>query len=243
MGEAKRKKPGQPPAKRKTPVKRVAVTVLLVLLLVALTVWLTRPETGSSVAELPQAASGADPFPAQYDALGVSMGDADAPVVVREFADYQCPACARFSSIGEQLKSEFVEPGQVRFVFFDFPLQDIHPQAMLAAQAARCAGDQNAYWAMHDRLFAQQSEWAGNHNAQGTFVRYAEELGLNPQRLERCLKTELHREAVTDSQDLAKRLQIRSTPTVLVDNMVIPNPLDWPTLQAVIEREVALDSE
>lgn len=243
MGEAKRKGPAKGPVKRKTPVKGVALAILVVLLVVALTIWLTRPGAGPDVAELPDAPARAGAFPAEYDQMGVSMGETDAPVVVREFADYQCPACARFVSVGDQIKSEFVESGQVRFVFFDFPLQDIHQNAMLAAQAARCAGDQNGYWAMHDRLFEQQGEWSDNGNAQGVFVRYAEELGLNPQRLERCLETELHRETVEESLTLAKRLQIRSTPTVLVDNIAIPNPLDWSTVKAVIEREVAEASE
>lgn len=239
MGEAKRKHSGQGPAPRKkTPVKGVALAVLVVLVVVAATVWLTRPGAGPEIGQLPDVPPGAQPFPEEYDSLGVSLGEPDAPVVVREFADYQCPACARFANVADQLKAEFVETGQVRFVFFDFPLRDIHPNAMLAAQAARCAGDQGAYWAMHDRLFAQQGEWSDNANAKGVFVRYAEDLGLNPQRLQRCLNTELHRETVEESLALAQRLQIRSTPTVLVDNILVPNPLDWSTLKAVIERQI-----
>lgn len=221
MGEAKRRNPEKVPGKSRGPMKAIVIGILLVLVVVLVTIWLTRPGSGPDVAELPRAPEGAQPFPEVYDQIGVSLGDPDAPVVVREFADYQCPACARFASVAEQLKADYVETGQVRLVYFDFPLQDIHDNAMLAAQAARCAGDQNAYWDMHDKLFAQQSEWAGNNNAQGAFVRYAEELGLNPQRMERCLETELHREAVEQSLALAQQLQIRSTPTVLVDNIKV----------------------
>lgn len=240
MGESKRRnKPGQAPANRKRrPAMGIAVAVLLVLAVIAATIWLTRPGSGPDVAELPVAPEGAEPFPAAVDQVGVSLGEADAPVVVREFADYQCPACATFASVADRIKEEYVESGQVRFVYFDFPLEDIHDNAMLAAQAARCAGDQNAYWAMHDRLFAQQSEWSGHGEAQDVFVRYAEELGLNPQRLERCLETELHREAVEESQALAQRFQVRATPTVLVDNIVMSGAQTWPRMKAVIEREL-----
>lgn len=238
MGEAKRRNPEKVPGNSKRPMVAIVIGILLVLAIVLATVWLARPGSAPDLAELPRAPEGAEPFPAIYDRLGVSLGDADAPVVVREFADYQCPACARFASVTEQIKEEYVETGQVRLVFFDFPLQDIHDNAMLAAQAARCASDQNAYWKMHDRLFAQQSEWAGNSNAQGAFVRYAEELGLNPQRMNRCLETELHREAVEQSLALAQQLQIRSTPTVLVDNIVMPGVVNWPRIKAVIAREL-----
>lgn len=240
MGEAKRKDySGQGYGTRpKTPVKGVAVGVLVALLIVAVTVWLTRPDVGLDEGSLPQAREGAEPFPAEYDKYGVSLGDADAPVVVREFADFQCPACASFSAVASQIKDEFVESGKVRFVYFDFPLEDIHDNAMLAAQAARCAGDQGGYWQMHDRLFEQQSEWSGQSDPKGTFLRYGEELGLNPQRLERCLNTELHREAVQSSQSLAKRLQVRSTPTVLVDNILMAGAHSWPQMKAVIEREL-----
>jgi protein-disulfide isomerase len=240
MGEAKRRNKSGPvsDSRRKTPVKGISVAVLVVLVVVVATVWLTRPGSGPAVSDLPEAPEGAEPFPAAYDQVGVSLGEADAPVVVREFADYQCPACASFAPVAERIKNEFVETGKVRFVYFDFPLEDIHDNAMLAAQAARCAGDQDAYWAMHDRLFNQQGEWSNHGNALGVFVRYAEELGLNPQRLERCLNTELHREAVQDSQALAKRLQVRSTPTVLVDNIVMAGAQSWPRMKAVIEREL-----
>jgi len=83
-------------------------------------------------------------FPDELDRLGVERGDPDAPLVVREFADYQCPACRSFYPTVKRLIDEYVDAGQVRFVFFDFPL-DMHEHAVPAAEAARCAGRQDAY--------------------------------------------------------------------------------------------------
>ncbi|MAL97801.1 MAG: disulfide bond formation protein DsbA [Alteromonadaceae bacterium] len=238
MGEAKRKQGtdsgSNMPAKG--PIKGIIIGIVVVLVVVLAVYWLTRPVADPD--ELPTAAEGAGPFPAHEDRVGVSVGPEDASVVVREFADYQCPGCASFASVAKRIKDEFVASGDVRFVYFDFPLVDIHDNAMLAAQAARCAGDQGNYWAMHDRLFAQQGEWSTNHNAKGVFVRYSEELGMNPARLQRCLDTELHREDVEASLALAKRMGVRSTPTVLVNNIPMGGAQTWPKMKAVIEREL-----
>ena len=85
------------------------------------------------------------------------LGKKDAPVTVIEFSDYQCPFCKRFfETTLPTLKAEYIETGKVRYVFRDFPLDQIHPQARKAAEAAHCAGDQGKYWEMHDLLFQNQ---------------------------------------------------------------------------------------
>jgi len=160
---------------------------------------------------------------------------------VREFADYQCPACGNFASASKQLKEEYVAEGKVRFVYFDLPLQQ-HQNAMPAAQAARCAGDQDAYWAMHERLYDSQTEWSGSNDPVATFTRYAGDLGLEERRFRRCMTTELHREAVEQSRQVAMQLRVTSTPTVLVDNIRLTRP-GWGQLSAVVERELANGAE
>ncbi|MFQ5492961.1 MAG: DsbA family protein [Candidatus Dojkabacteria bacterium] len=83
---------------------------------------------------------------------GISKGEGE--VVLMEFSDYECPFCAEFSAgIGNQIIEEYVNKDKLRFVFRDFPLEDIHPNARLAAEAARCAGDQEKYFEYHDLLF------------------------------------------------------------------------------------------
>lgn len=239
MGEAKRRqKTGQPaaraPARGRAPLI-VGIIVVLLVIVVALYYVTRSPEPGA--ASLPSVPPTADPFPAQLDQYGVAMGDPDAPVVVREFADYQCPACARFSSATERLKQEYVDSGEVRFVYFDLPLRQ-HENAFPAAMAARCAGDQDAYWGMHDLLFANQSEWSNSNSATAIFTRYAGELGLDERRFQRCMETDLHREAVEQSRQVAMQLQVTSTPTVLVDNIPLSQP-GWGQLSAVVQRELA----
>ncbi len=239
MGEAKRRKETGAPAPRKGKSNKPLMIGVAVLILAAVVFGLSfmtsSPEPTSD--ELPVAAPNAEPFPSELDQFGISVGPEDAPVVVREFADYQCPACGRFSSASKQLKQEYVDTGKVRFVYFDLPLQQ-HENAMPAAQAARCAGDQDAYWAMHDRLYDSQTEWSGSNDPVATFTRYATDLGLEERRFRRCMTTELHREAVEQSRQVAMQLRVTSTPTVLVDNIRLTRP-GWGQLSAVVERELA----
>jgi protein-disulfide isomerase len=88
-----------------------------------------------------------------------TQGQADAPLTLVEYTDYQCPYCARHSkSVLPQLVKNFIDTGKVRYVLRDFPLTSIHPHAAKAHEAAHCAGDQGKYWELHDRLFAHPKE-------------------------------------------------------------------------------------
>lgn len=248
MGEAKRRKASGQGAPRKTSGSHgnsggkwmIIGGIVVLLLLVMVVWWVTLPPESTSDA-LPDVQADAEPFPSTFDSVAVSIGDPDAPVVVREFADYQCPACARFAPASKRLREEYVDSGQVRLVFYDLPLTQ-HEHAREAALAARCAADQDAFWPMHDRLFENQGEWSSSSDPVGTFARYADELGLDSQRLSRCIDTELHREVISQSVGVAQQLRVASTPTVYVDNIRLTRP-GWAQMQAVIERELAEQAE
>lgn len=236
MGEAKtRKRTGKPSAKKKNPYLPWVIGGVVVAAIVGLVVYLSMPPAPDS-GSLPVASEDAGPFPAQLDRYGISVGEESAPVVVREFADYQCPACGRFAEASSRLKDEYVDAGEVRFVYFDLPLPQ-HDNAVPAAEAARCAGDQGSYWEMHDALYDNQSEWSSSGSPRANFTRYATDLELDERRFRRCLDTELHREAVERSAEVARQLRVASTPTVIVDNIPLTRP-GWGQLSAVVEREL-----
>ena len=237
MGEAKRRKHTGAPSPKKKNSRATVITGIaaLVVVIIAGVYVLTKPPAPDS-ANLPVAGENADPFPAELDRHGISIGSEDAPVVVREFADYQCPGCASFAKASQRLKKEYVESGQVRFVYFDLPLQQ-HQNAMPAAMAARCAGDQDSYWGMHDKLYGLQIEWSGSGDPLAIFTRYANELGLDERRFRRCMTTELHRETIEQSAEVAQQMRVMSTPTVMVDNIRLTRP-GWGQLSAVVEREL-----
>ena len=156
-------------------------------------------------------------------AQGVSMGPDDAPVLLYEFADYQCPACAQFSTFAHPLiKERLVDEGIVRFVRYDFPIITGHPHAFLASRAARCAGDQERYWEYHDVLYGRQPSWSPSRAAPTEqFIEYAELVGLDTGAFEQCLRSDEHAAEVTRNLRLGESLGVAGTPTLMINGQVV----------------------
>lgn len=151
-------------------------------------------------------------------ARGVTRGDADAPITIVEFGDFQCPSCADFAQTYKpQVELGLVESGQAKFVFYDFPLVSIHPNAFLAARAARCAEDQGKFWEYHDELFRQQARWSPMPSPAGAFEDYAEALGLDGGEFAGCLNSDRHADLVTANMQLGNVMRINSTPSIVVN--------------------------
>lgn len=174
-------------------------------------------------------------------AAGVSAGPEDAVVTLVEFADFQCPACARFYSFsGRLIKQNYVDGGgSVRWVFYDFPL-DQHPHAVPAAQAARCAREQGRFWPMHDLLFARQAQWSPKDDARGEFEDYAKELGLDRGEYRACMREGRHLEQIFASAKYGAQLGVNSTPTIFVNGVRASQ--DYESLEEMI-REAAAAAE
>ena len=151
-------------------------------------------------------------------AQGVVSGDPNAPITIMEFADYQCPSCQAFAQqVKPFIDLSYVQEGRANIIFYDFPLSEIHPNAFLAARAARCAGDQDAYWSYHDRLFQTQPQWSTRADPAGEFVGYAQALGLNRDEFRGCLRSDRHADVVSANRILGEQLGVQGTPTVLMD--------------------------
>lgn len=151
-------------------------------------------------------------------AQGVSRGDPDAPITLMDFSDYQCPSCATFTFQAKPfLETDYIEEGLLQFVYYDFPIVTGHRNAFFAARAARCAGDQDAYWPYHDRLFAQQPQWSGQSDPYSSFVDYAAELGLDRGSFRDCLGSDRHAELVSANMLLGQRLGVTGTPNLFLD--------------------------
>ncbi len=148
----------------------------------------------------------------------VVLGNPDAPVTLMEFGDYQCPACQNFFRQAKPiLDVSYIEPGRVKFEFYDFPLEGTHPNAFLAARAARCAGDQDRYWDYHDRLFQNQIAWSVEADPAGVLTGYADDLGLDRGEFRSCLRSDRHADVVVANQMLGIQLGAQSTPTVMLN--------------------------
>ena len=175
-------------------------------------------------------------------------GEPTAPLTIIEFSDYQCPFCSRHvQQTMPQLVKDYVDTGKLRYVFRDFPLESIHPQAVKAAEAARCAGDQGKYWEMHGKLFANQRQLQAEK-----LLEYAREIELNETAFQECLDQGKYTEAVKKDLEEGSQLGIRGTPTLVLgvsdgdrvkEAVVIRGAHPLATFKAEIDKMLAAAAE
>lgn len=141
-----------------------------------------------------------------------SLGRNDAPVTLVEFSDYQCPFCKRhFSTVFPIIKKEYIDIGKLRYVFRDFPIASLHPQAKKGHEAAYCAGEQNKYWEMHDTLFQNSKDFS-----VPALNRYAQEIGLDGDSFKNCLQSEKYASRIEKEIAEGTKAGVRGTPTFFV---------------------------
>jgi protein-disulfide isomerase len=151
-------------------------------------------------------------------------GKPDAPVTVLEYGDFQCPACLAFATrLEPDITADYIETGKVHFIYHDYPLPQ-HGNAVVAAEAARCAGDQGAFWPMHDTLFINQNQWATASQPLSQFGLYAEMLKLDRAGFEQCVSSGKHRDTVLAFKQQAEQAKLSQTPTFFVDGKQILDP-------------------
>jgi protein-disulfide isomerase len=141
------------------------------------------------------------------------LGDSSAPVEVVEYGDFQCPAC-RVAIAGVNCLLERFE-GQVKFAYRHFPLEEIHPYALCAAEAAECAGAQGRFWEMHQLLFENQ-----RHLDRRSLHEYAQSLGLDMARYRSEMDGESYRQRIREQMEVARRSNLRATPGFFVDRRI-----------------------
>lgn len=168
-----------------------------------------------------------------------TRGRSDAPVVLEEFADFQCPTCAAMHPIVKQLLAKY--PTQVRVEFRHFPLREMHRNAAEASRAAEAAGMQGKFWEMHDLLYERQKEWSESASARPLFVQYAQSLGLDTARFLNDIDSSVVSMRVIADERRGQALGITGTPSFFVNGRQLPfeqsNTLD--KLSAAVERELA----
>ena len=145
------------------------------------------------------------------------LGKANAPVTVVEFTDYQCPYCRRFyQTTYPQLKKKYVDTGQVRWIVRNLPL-GFHADAIPAAMAAHCAGDQGKYWEYHETLFRNQARWSSASMPSSAFEQYASDVGIDGGEFKSCLNSEKYADVVTANMQLGQRMGVNGTPSIFLN--------------------------
>lgn len=177
----------------------------------------------SVVAPVPLLAQQTDPV------ANRSRGRADAPVTVYEMADFQCPVCRQFTlTVWPTLEREYVQSGKVRWVFVNFPLTRIHPNAVRAAELAMCAARQSKFWPVHDALYQSQPQWAPQADPGPTLLAVAESAGADGKALEACIDSKATLAVINQDADGAMRSGAGGTPDFYIEGGLLDGavPLD-----------------
>jgi len=187
---------------------------------------------GGGAAVAPQAASADD------DAY---LGDKDAPVVMIEFSDYQCPFCRSFwRDTLPLIKSEYINKGKIKFVYRDFPLDSIHPGAKQAAEASECAREQDKFWEMHDKIFSEQDKQGGGTAQFGAsdLKKWANDLGLNTSKFNSCLDSGKYAEEVAKDLSNGQAAGITGTPGFFINGKLVVGAQPFSAFKSIIDKEL-----
>ncbi|MDP1570051.1 MAG: thioredoxin domain-containing protein [Vicinamibacterales bacterium] len=160
------------------------------------------------------AADAAEPPPVQTLRIAgrSAVGSPSAPVVVLEFTDYECPYCAQYTTqTWPAIERDYVKTGKVRYVYKNFPIEQLHPNAFRAALAASCAGDQGRFPEMHARLFAHQSQLGA-----ADLPAHARALGLDMTAFDACMAGTAHVAAIKEDTAEATAGGVRGTPVFVL---------------------------
>jgi protein-disulfide isomerase len=162
-----------------------------------------------------------------------AIGPKTAPVTIIEFSDYQCPYCIQWDTqVYKRLLQAY--PDKIRFVYRDFPLYSIHPQAEPAAIAADCAGEQGRYYDYHDKLFSEEVELG-----PAAYTQYANELGLDASKFSDCVSSQRYKAEVTADYQYASNLGVRSTPTFFINGIAVIGAQPYETFKEIVDKELS----
>ena len=162
-----------------------------------------------------------------------SLGSEDAPITIIEFSDYECPFCRRWhDEVFDKIRDEY--PDRVRFVYRDFPLTSLHPNAVSAAEAASCADEQDAFWEFSEMLYSDEYGFG-----EDAYVKYAQDLELDIPGFEECIEEGRYSDEVQADYEFASSIGVRSTPTFFLNGIAVVGAQPFEVFQDIIEKELA----
>jgi len=177
----------------------------------------------------------------KFDLKGAPVyGNPNAPITIVEYGDFECPVCRNFHDAVRGLLPKYP---QVKLIFKDYPIEQIHPWARTAALAGRCTYQQNpaAFWKMYDLIYDNQDVVSAS-NAYDKMMEFAGQAGLNTDTFKGCLSSPQAGAEVDASVANAKDLDVRSTPTVFVNGRRLGGA-DPHTLEQYIQYEIAKEKK
>lgn len=170
-----------------------------------------------------------DPLLLPDEATDHIQGPAFAPVTLIEYGDFECPSCLQAHAALKVILPHFGP--QLRFVFRQFPLREVHPQAELAAEAAEAAGAQGKFWPMYELLFTNQQHLKEKH-----LLDYAGQIGLDLPRYQNEMKDHVYLQRVQENMQGGRHLGVRSTPAFYVNGLLIDVSFGFQPLHEAIDK-------
>lgn len=163
-------------------------------------------------------------------------GNKDGKVSVIEYGDFQCPACATYYPLAEELVKNY--SGQIQFVFRNFPLYQVHPNAGITAQAAGAAGLQGKFWEMYSLLYEKQTEWASADTK--TIIDkylngYAQSIGLDVKKFDTDIDSDQVKTKIQNDVKSANDSSLDHTPTFFINLKEIPNPQSYDEFKSAVD--------
>jgi protein-disulfide isomerase len=172
-----------------------------------------------------------EPARIEVEAIGPSRGPADAPITLVEFSDFECPFCVRILPTLDQIQETYGD--QVRIVYRHFPLNGIHPNAQLAAEASLCADAQGKFWEMHDAIF----EVRGKVDADG-LKSMAADLGLDSEVFDGCLDSREFQDQVAADLEAGRQAGVTGTPALFINGRFLSGAQPFNVISRVIDDEL-----
>ena len=160
-----------------------------------------------------------------------SQGNADAPVTLVEFSDFECPYCLAMFSTLKTLRREY--PEKIRVVFRQFPLNDIHPYAQKAAEASLCAADQGKFWELHDSMFEDQGSLEVSD-----LESKAESLGLDVSRFRECVSDARYAKRVKEDKADGTAAGVMGTPALFVNGRPLLGSVPYEQITKLVDEEL-----
>src|SRR5262247_1734932 len=163
----------------------------------------------------------ATPTPGGGSVASSNVAPSKGAVMIDEYGDYQCPPCGGLHPIIKTLKGEYGD--RIQFAFHHFPIIQLHPHALEASYAAAAAGFQGKFWEMHNLLYDNQSVWSQVGDLRPILINFARQIGLDVPRFTRDMDGLQVVTIVSEDTRRASELGVNSTPTVFINDQMIPN--------------------
>lgn len=168
------------------------------------------------------------------------LGNKDAPVIVIEFSDFQCPFCRKFwNETLPQIKKEYIDTGKVKFVYRDFPLS-FHAGAQPAAEGAECARDQGKFWELHDKIFEEQAK-QGSGTIQfekSDVIKWASKIELNMSKFNQCLDSGKYKQEVEKDIADGAAAGVTGTPATFINGRIVIGAQPFAAFKIIIDEEL-----